>query len=115
MANKTYIVVRWQFEGFHHWKEAPNEVDFLRKPHRHVFHCEAQIPVAHNDRALEYFIVKRFLQKMVSELYEFDLGGRSCEMMCEDVLQAIQGKFGLNKDVSVSIFEDAENGSIVKS
>lgn len=115
MANKTYICVKFEFEGFHHWPEAPNEVDFLRKPHRHLFKGEAKIPVAHNDRQLEYFIVKRFLNKTIKDMYDFELGKLSCEMMCEDVLKAIQDKFGVRKDVTVSIYEDGENGSVVTS
>lgn len=113
--NKTYICVKFDFEGYHHWADAPNEVDFLRKPHRHLFKGEVKLPVTHNDRQLEFFIVKRFLQNFVADTYEFNLGQTSCEMMCEDVLKAIQEKFSLRKDVSVSISEDGENGSVVES
>jgi hypothetical protein len=112
---KTYIVVRFQWEGFHYWKGAPNEVDFLRKPHRHLFYGEVKIPVSHNDRQLEFFVVKRFLQIKVSELFSFDMGNTSCEMMCEAILKAIQERFGLQKGITVSVFEDNENGAVVES
>ena len=113
--NKTFIIVRFQYEGFHFWKDAPNEVDFLRKPHRHLFHAEVQLPVIHNDRQLEFFIVKRFLQNFVDSTFDFDLGQKSCEMMCEEILIAVQKKFGLQKGVSVYVSEDGENGSMVES
>ena len=116
MSTKTYIIVRTQFEGCHFWKDAPLEVDFLRAPHRHIFHVEVRLPVTHNDRDLEFFMVKRFLQDAIDKLYpSFELKGKSCEMMCEDILKAVQDKFGFKKDVSVSVFEDAENGSVVET
>ena len=110
---KTYIIVKFQFEGFHFWKDAPMEVDFLKKPHRHIFYCEVKLPVTHDDRQLEFFMVKKALQIAVKDIYNFDLGGKSCEMICEDIITAVQSKYGLNKDITVSVFEDGENGAMV--
>lgn len=115
MTSKTFIVVRFEWEGVHYWKDAPTEVDFLRKPHRHLFHGEVKLPVTHNDRELEFFIVKRFLQKTVTELYNFDMQNTSCEMMCEDILEAVKKKFGLSKEIIISVFEDNENGAVIET
>jgi len=115
MSSKFYIVVRFQFEGFHHYPNAPNEVDFLRKPHRHVFHCEIKLPVAHNDRELEFIMVKQHLQKFAASKYFFDMKTKSCEMICEDLLEEITNKYGLRKDITISVFEDAENGAELKT
>ena len=112
---KMYVVVRFQFEGFHHFPEAPNEVDFLRKPHRHIFHCEVKLPVTHNDRELEFIMVKQHLQRFVAKKYNFDLGKCSCEMICEDLLAEITQKYGLRKDITISAFEDAENGGVLQT
>ena len=110
---KTYIIVRFSFEGFHFWKEAPIEVDFLKKPHRHIFYCEVKLPVTHDDRQLEFIGVKWFLQNAIKDLYNFDLGSRSCEMICKDLILAVQNRYGLNKDITVSVYEDNENGALV--
>lgn len=115
MSNKFYIVVRFQFEGFHFWRNAPNEVDFLRRPHRHIFHCEVKLPVAHGDRDLEFLSVKQHCQRFISKTFSFDLGGRSCEQLCEELLEEITLKYGLRKDITISIFEDAENGGILQT
>ena len=112
---KMYVVVRFQFEGFHHFPEAPNEVDFLRKPHRHIFHCEVKLPVTHNDRELEFIMAKQHLQRFVAEKYDFELSKRSCEMICEDLLTEITQKYGLRKDITISVFEDAENGGVLQT
>ena len=42
---KSSIVVRTSFEGIHQYTNAPEEVDFLRHPHRHMFYVEAEIEV----------------------------------------------------------------------
>jgi len=116
MSTKMYIVVRTQFEGTHFWKDAPLEVDFLRAPHRHIFHVKVKLPVSHADRELEFFLVRRFLDGTIAKLYpSFELKGKSCEMICEEILKAIQDKFGFKKDVSVSVSEDNENGSVVET
>lgn len=115
MSNKFYIIVRFQFEGFHFYKDAPNEVDFLRKPHRHIFHCEVKLPVTHNDRDLEFIMVKQHLQRFAAKKYDFELGGKSCEMICEDLLEEITKKYGLRKDITISVFEDAENGGMLQT
>jgi len=115
MANKFYIIVRFQFEGFHFYKDAPNEVDFLRRPHRHIFHCEVKLPVAHNDRGLEFILVKQHLQKFIAEKYDFELGGKSCEMIAEDLLEEITKKYGLRKDVTIEISEDGENSGVLQT
>jgi hypothetical protein len=115
MGKKTYIIVKTRFEGFHYWKQAPMEVDFLQVVHRHIFYVSAKIPVMHNDRQLEFFIVQRFLQKAIKELFpDAVLGGVSCEMIAEQLAEKISKKFGIKRDISVSVFEDDENGAVVE-
>jgi len=116
MSTKIYIIVRTQFERSHYWKDAPLEVDFLRAPHRHIFHVEVKLPVTHNDRDLEFFVIKRFLDGTIVKLHpSFELKDKSCVMIAEGILKAIQDKFGFKKDVSVSVSEDNENGSVVET
>jgi len=114
MRMKTFIKISWQFEGQHRWADAPEDVGFLRKPHRHMFHVTAKIPVNHNDRQLEFFLVKHSLQAATTKMYDFDLGNKSCEMMCEDFIAYIEKQYGIKRDVSVEVSEDGENSAIVE-
>ena len=47
---KKNIWVTFQKEGIHKYPDAPDEVDFLRYPHRHMFHFKVQIEVYNDDR-----------------------------------------------------------------
>lgn len=108
---KRYIVVRTQREGFHRWPNAPKQVGFLKNLHRHIFKIEVQIPVTHNDRELEYFIVQRklneFLTKVMHKLDE----SASCELIAESLGELLIQEYELPLTVTVS--EDGENGSVV--
>ena len=119
---KTLIVVRTQFAALHAWPECPFEsVAFLRNTHRHIFHVELKCAVEHANRQLEFFEVKKELDKLLSIYYaNRDLGSRSCETMAEHI--AIDMEYNLNYHAShpsrprpvvvfCSVFEDNENGA----
>lgn len=111
------IQVKNVFEGTHWYADAPEEVSFLRSPHRHQFVVRTTIEVFDQDRELEFIIVQRKIREFVLTLLGFrgtiDLGGHSCEWLAEKVLQYIQNTYGSNRSVIVSVFEDDENGAIV--
>jgi hypothetical protein len=112
---KTFICVKTCFEGWHNWPEAPIEIEFLRFPHRHLFYVEVKLPVLHDDRQLEFFIVKRFLDETIKMLYPSKvLKQRSCEMMAKELLEEIVKKFKIKRGITISISEDNENGAIVE-
>ena len=52
-----HIYIQTQFTGYHRWDDAPDCVAFLRNTHRHVFHVKVTVPVQHNDRAIEFFMM----------------------------------------------------------
>lgn len=115
MAAKISIIVRTSFVAVHQWKDAPMEVEYLKAIHRHVFHVEAKIPVTHNDRQLEFFMVKKFLNKAIASLYPDErIGQVSCEMIAESLLKELSKNYGIKKDLSVYVSEDNENGAIVE-
>ena len=98
--------------GFHQWKDAPEEVEFLRHPHRHLFVFKVEFTVRHHDRELEFFIVRRRVETTAIALGEMgvdgvNFGGQSCEMLALGVLRR------LNADV-VEVWEDGENGARVE-
>lgn len=106
---KRWIIVRWEFEGFHSYPDAPNEVAFLKNHHRHLFKCSAKIEVAHNERDLEFFIVKSFLQNISKS----ECDDRSCESLAEMFINAIRSRFA-QRSVSVEVSEDGENSGVVE-
>lgn len=110
---KIFIEVRFQFEGHHHWLNAPNEVAFLRSYHRHMFHGRARIEVSHGDRDLEFILVKRDLEKHIQDDFGPDLGEQSCEQIADRLCLYLMSKYGVH-NLEVEISEDGENGSVVR-
>ena len=114
MIVTRFIKVRTSFIATHCWPDAPDEVDFLRNPHRHTFNIIAIIPVDHDDRELEYFMVIRRIIDTITRLIIPDWKGtESCEMIAEVIatrLSIIYDRDG----ITVEVNEDGENGSIVK-
>jgi len=98
------ITVKTQFEGFHRYIDAPEEVKFLSYPHRHIFYVEAEFEVDHNDRDLEFFIMKRKIDKIIKNYITIGNAG-SCEMIAERIADKLQ-EFPLLK---ISVSEDNEN------
>lgn len=108
MNLSTRIIVKTHFVGIHCWPECPHEeVKFLRSPHRHVFHVTVKAPVKHNDRHLEFFVVKNKLNEFLAK-YPEDLGSMSCEMLCQDIIS----KFP--EFTYVCVMEDNENGAEIE-
>ena len=106
---RRYVIVRLQFEAIHHWPECPyDDVDFLRHPHRHIFHVEAKALVFHDDRDVEFIRLKRDLEEHMKVWYHgTNIGRKSCEMIAVEILNAYPGL------TSVKVFEDNENGAEV--
>lgn len=106
--NRT-IFVTFQKDGIHRYPDAPAGVEFLKHPHRHMFHFKATVSVEHNDRDIEFILFKRELESM------FDVGAmqidyKSCEMLAEELINYIVDAYP-NRSVSVEVSEDGENGA----
>lgn len=116
--NKTRIEVKVEFEGIHNWPEAPDEVKFLRHPHRHMFGVVLRIPVTHDDRELEFVMVKRELEQMLELQHGTSgnthlLGRLSCEQIAEQVINWCHIKYD-RYGIECGVFEDGENGCWVE-
>lgn len=106
------IFVTFQKEGIHCYPKAPEEVEFLRHPHRHMFHFRVEIEVFHNDRDIEFILFKRWLESLYSDnILELDY--KSCEMMSDELYQIISNKYK-DRNIKITISEDGENGSIIE-
>ena len=104
----TEVYCSLQVEGTHCWPECPiPEVDYLRFPHRHMFHIKAYKKVSHSDRDVEFIKLKQEITTYIQNAYPLGkFGSMSCEMLAHELIM----NFSLSRcDVS----EDNENGAIV--
>ena len=109
---KKNIWVTFQKEGIHKYPDAPDEVDFLRYPHRHMFHFKVQIEVYNDDRDIEFFIFKRWLESLYADdILQLDY--KSCEMMADDLAKQIKDKYP-GRHLSIDVSEGGENGCHVE-
>lgn len=108
---KTVVIVTTQFEGRHCWPDCPiPAVDFLRVPHRHMFHVRAEINVKHDNRDVEFIVAKHTVTKWLKDRWlDGELQFTSCEMIAKDLLSS-----GLFNFFSVEVLEDGENGARVE-
>lgn len=114
-ANRQ-IWVTFQREGIHCYPAAGTElnlqdVSFLAYPHRHIFHFKVSIDVFHNDRDIEFIQFKRWLESLYTTS-TLQLDYNSCEMIADDLYIQIASKYP-NRNVTISISEDNENGCII--
>jgi hypothetical protein len=108
----TYIEVKTQFEGFHSYPDAPDVVSFLRNKHRHIFYVELKVQVFHDDREIEFFMLKNDLNMFVHKLGN-QLNNKSCEMLCNIFINFINNEYE-QRNVIVKVSEDNENSAIVE-
>jgi len=102
----TKIFITTRFEGFHCWPAAPDEVAFLRDPHRHIFHVRCWRTVSHDDRDVEFILWKRHVDFAIRTLLgESDTMKWSCEAWARAI--------GCKVDAdTVEVSEDGENGAV---
>jgi len=106
----SFIWITTQFEGFHKYPDAPDEVKFLKLTHRHIFKLKVWIEVFHDDRDIEFFIFKKYVNTLISES---NLDYMSCEMI-SDKLQGIITKKYPDRKIKIEVSEDGENGSYIE-
>lgn len=110
------IWVTFQKEGIHCYPAALEEpqladVNFLGYPHRHIFHFRVSIDVFHNDRDIEFIQFKRWLESLYND-QTLVLDYKSCEMIADDLYVQIASKYP-NRNVTISVSEDNENGCTI--
>ena len=104
------IFVTTNFEGIHQYIDAPEEVNFLRNPHRHLFGVYVEMDVFNDDRELEFIMVKRFVKDQFTKL-SYD--NMSCEQIARRLLGILITEYG-NRNYKIVIDEDKENGAILQ-
>lgn len=111
---KSFIRVRTEFEGFHFYPGA-SEIDprikFLEHVHRHMFKVEVKIEVYHDNRELEFFLVKWALQDFIAG---GNMNHKSCEMIAKDIINNhLIPSYG-KRYYEVTVSEDGESDGIVE-
>lgn len=117
-AFKRTARCQFQIEGFHRWKEAPEDVSYLRHDHRHMFHAEVFIEVSHNDREVEIITLQHKAKRYFDDLgsyhqgYEaLQFGNQSCETLAERLgTRLIEESYAVTL---VTVLEDNENGASI--
>ena len=126
-AAQRQIWVSFQKEGIHCYPAAATDpalatgdeydVSFLGTPHRHIFHFRVSIDVFHNDRDIEFIQFKRWLENLYSANNNnnssiLELNYKSCEMIADDLYDQIAARYP-NRNVSIDVSEDGENGCVI--
>ena len=114
LPDHSRIFITFQKEGIHKYPAAetdPNlkDVSFLAFPHRHIFHFKVSIQIFHDDRELEFILVKRKCQNWLND-ETLHLDFKSCEMIAQDLYNLIHVQWP-NRAVTVEVSEDGENGA----
>ena len=109
MVKQKFIWVTFQKEGIHKYPDAPEGVEFLKYPHRHIFHFKVELEVFHDDRDVEFILFKRELEKLFAD-GTLQLDYKSCEMIADDLAYYINNKYP-ERDLIITVSEDGENGA----
>ena len=107
------------FEGVHCYPSAPEGVEFLRVPHRHIFGVRLEVEVYHDDRELEFILLKRKVNNWFEAIQTnnvWQMGAMSCEMVATQLIKFLQKDLekGNERYFKVTIDEDGENGAVVE-
>lgn len=104
------ICVKFQKPGIHCYPSAPEDVSYLRSPHRHLFQFKVCIEVKSNDRDIEFH---QFLGWLTS-LYDqsmLELNDKSCETISDDLARRILEQYP-ERVLTIEVWEDGECGSV---
>ena len=106
-----YIITKNSVPGYHHWKDAPERLAFLRSRHRHIFEISLKIPVGNADRDKEIIETQNAVQEYLlgahgigTKPLEIDIGDMSCESLAKELADA----FGAQE---VTVLEDGYGGA----
>jgi len=106
----TYVTTINEIEGLHYYPDAPDNVSFLRHPHRHIFHVECRFKVSHDNREIEIFTQEEEITRYLTERFGNPcmFGRMSCEMIAVDIINAFP------ETLECKVTEDGKGGAIVQ-
>ena len=86
---KAEVIIQFEIEGYHHYPNAPKQVDFLANNHRHTFSIKAGYLVNDLNREKEIFIERDYIKEYLIESFgsPCDFENMSCEMIAKEILE----------------------------
>lgn len=108
---QTSVFINTEKEFFHRYKDAPEEVWYLRNIHRHLLHIKVEVEVFSDDREIEFIMLKHNIDKYLSTM-RYDEND-SCEILGNMLLLYVLSEYGHERDIDITISEDGENGVCV--
>lgn len=120
IPHTSSVRVHTTFEGTHYYGMAPDPVKDLRSEHRHIFHVRVQISVFHDDREVEFFLLKHDVEKAIVNNFKrepgyYMLGACSCEMIAKKIYDSLKEKYNLlSRNVVISVSEDDNNEGVLE-
>ena len=119
IAQLTTVFCCFRVPGYHAWKGAPAKHAYLAHPHRHEFHVELHVKVEHDDRDVEFILLKTHAIEDFKKIGVWDpkwnminFGNRSCEMLANELCRLMSLR--KYKVFAISVSEDGENGATVQ-
>lgn len=107
------IFVRFTYPGFHRWAGAPAGRAYLADRHRHLFHVEVRMQVAHDDREVEFHDLIDEATALFDLLgVDGNFGSHSCEMLGRELGSKLAEHYA--RPVTVIVSEDGECGAQVE-
>lgn len=108
--SRMSIWVTGSFIGYHRYPDAPDDVQYLRNLHRHIFNWKAEIFVSPSkDRQLEFHQVQGTIVGAIAFHVNFTNTG-SCETIAKAISDIIWTSVG-HFDHTTTVDEDEECGS----
>ena len=108
------IYVKNQIKALHQWVDAEGAVEFLKYPHRHIFHIVTHVDVKHDDREVEFFTIQSQIDAILEAWKRESSLKTSCEQLGLYVLGALQQLYP-NRFMTCDVSEDNENGAVVST
>lgn len=114
--NKSRINVKVDVLGTHNWPDAFNVVEFLKHEHHHQFNITVECDVEHNNREIEFILLRMDILDFVYYNYKTDrwivkFGSMSCEMIANDIKEHMEFKY--KRKFKVSVYEDNVQGGVI--
>jgi hypothetical protein len=91
-----------------------DDVSHLGHNHFHYFFFKVTVQVFDDNRELEFIQFSRACKRLYSDGL-LQMNNKSCEMLAEELINTLIDKFDfVNREITVEVYEDNINGSIVK-
>ncbi|WP_158884037.1 hypothetical protein [Amycolatopsis anabasis] len=107
----TTVWTRVTAPGFHRWPNATGPRSYLADRHRHLFHLTVHVPVAHDDRDVEFHDLQDLIRTWWGPGTR-ECGPASCEDLARELWTFLQNDCHLTPS-RVEVSEDGESGAIV--